>query len=126
MNTLFLFYGFFLISCGLAAVLFIGPKAKTALVSGGSFGLLSLCCGYFHASHPSFVFIELAISVFLFFIFSWRATKTFLVLISFIQTENKDVNLKAIAFLIIALMAITSLMVTTLQLILLVLPSFAL
>jgi hypothetical protein len=123
MNILLLFYGFFLISCGLSALLFIGPKAKTALLSGGSFGALSILCGYFHAEYPALTYVGFAIPIFLFFIFSWRATKTFLTLITFIQTENKDVNLKAIAFLIIGLMTIASFIATVLQLVIYVNPS---
>jgi hypothetical protein len=117
MNTLLLFYGFFLIICGIAAIIFIGGKAKTALLSGGSFGALSIICGYFFAYHSVFAIAGLIISSFLFVIFSWRATKTFLVLITYIQTENKDANLKAIAFLIISLMTVASLFTTMLQLI---------
>jgi hypothetical protein len=118
MNTLLLFYGFFLISCGIASVIFIGPKAKTALISGGSSGLISICIGYFYSFDCwPIVIAGIALSLMLFIVFAWRSTKTFLKLIELIAAKDPETNTKAIAFLIISLMAVVSILVLMLQLI---------
>jgi len=116
MNILLLFYGLFLISCGIISVLFIGPKAKTALISGGSSGLISILIGYFYSVHNSiFAIATILIPLMLFCVFSWRSTKTFFKLIELISTKDPEVNTKAIAFLIISLMAVVSIFVVALQ-----------
>lgn len=116
MNILLLFYGCFLICCGITAVLFIGPKAKTALISGGSSGLISISVGYFYSIHNiGFALAAILIPLMLFFVFSWRSTKTFFKLIELISAKDAEVNAKAIAFLIISLMAVVSIFVVALQ-----------
>ena len=52
MNSLFVpallfYYGVFLIMCGVASVILIGLKAKTALVSGGISGVIMITIGHF-------------------------------------------------------------------------------
>lgn len=124
MNTiyfinLFSFYGAFLMSCGLVAVTFIGFKAKTALMSGGMSGLMALCIAY--SAYQGFAYaylLGMLLTVFLLGIFSWRATKTLFLLLKLTGTQHEDVNHKAIAFLIIGLMAVVTLFVIALQIVL--------
>jgi len=116
MNILLIFYGVFLICCGITSVLFIGPKAKTALISGGGSGLISILTGYFYSIDSMFLVIAaILIPFMLFIVFSWRSTKTFFKLIELISAKDSEVNTKAIAFLIISLMAVVSIFVVTLQ-----------
>lgn len=116
MNVLLIFYGIFLIGCGITSVLFIGAKAKTALISGGGSGLISILVGYFH-SYPStpLALASILVPFMLFFVFSWRSTKTFFKLIELIELKDASVQTKAIAFLIISLMAVVSIIVVALQ-----------
>jgi hypothetical protein len=51
----------------------------------------------------------------LFCVFSWRSTKTLFALFDLIRTDHADAKGKGIAFLIIALMAVVSIVVTVLQ-----------
>lgn len=116
MNVLLIFYGLFLIGCGVTSVLFIGAKAKTALISGGSSGLISILVGYFHSnSSIPFALAAILVPFMLFFVFSWRSTKTFFKLIELIELKDATVQTKAIAFLIISLMAVVSIFVVALQ-----------
>lgn len=114
--NLLLFYGFFLITSGIISVIFIGMKAKTALISGGTAGGLvlvtaSLISGGLAAAAYGGIFLALA----LFIVFSWRATKTLFRLFEIIPTGHEELKGKGIAFLIIALMAVVSLVVLLLQ-----------
>ncbi|MEO7989727.1 MAG: hypothetical protein ABI663_09315 [Chryseolinea sp.] len=117
-NSLFYFYGIFLISCGVGSVIFIGPKAKTALMSGGISGLLSILIAHFigngSAYAPTFGII---LPGALFIVFAWRSTKTLLRIFELLleHADKNELNGKGIAFLIISLMAITSLVVFILQ-----------
>ncbi len=78
LSNLLAFYGLFLISCGITAVIFIGLKAKTALVSGGTSGLIALLISYFISQDvQSAKWAGLILSFALFVVFSWRANKTF-------------------------------------------------
>ncbi len=116
---LLLFYGLFLICCGIAAVVFIGFKAKTALISGGTSGGIALAIAY--AASQGFEaarYAGIGLSLFLFVIFSWRVTKTLTLLLKWTAEKHEEVNSKAIAFLIIGLMAIVTLFVFTLQVVL--------
>ena len=68
-------YGLFLIACGLAGYLSNPEKAKTALISGGTFGALSIVWGALMArgvrwSH----WAAFVTSIFLVGVFSWRAS----------------------------------------------------
>lgn len=117
MNIILIFYGFFLISCGIGSVIFIGMKAKTALISGCSSGLISILVGYFYSLHNiPLVAIAIIIPLALFCVFSWRSTKTLLKLIELISEKSTETNSKAIAFLIISLMAVVSIFTFAIQL----------
>jgi len=117
--TLFYFYGVFLILCGIVSVIFIGPKAKTALMSGGMSGLLSILIAYFIQQGSGYApLFGLILSGALFIVFAWRSTKTLLRIFELLtgSVEREELNGKGIAFLIISLMAVTSLVVFILQL----------
>lgn len=117
MNIILAFYGLFLISCGIGSVIFIGMKAKTALISGGTSGIISIIVGYFYSLHNiPLVTIAILIPLALFVVFSWRSTKTLLKLIELIAEKSPEVNTKAIAFLIISLMAVVSIFTFAIQL----------
>ena len=114
--SLLFFYGLFLILCGIAAVIFIGMKAKTALASGGTSGVLAMVAGHFISLGSELaIILGIALSFGLFCVFSWRSTKTLFALFDLIRTNHSDVKGKGIAFLIIALMAVVSIVVTILQ-----------
>ena len=107
------FYGAFLLLCGITAVIFIGKKAKTALISGGTSALLSFLVAYLYMKQ-----VETAnwagplLSLSLFFVFSWRSTLTLFKIFDLIQEgEKSELRGKGIAFLIISLMAVVSLFV---------------
>lgn len=115
-TSLLYFYGTFLILCGFISVIFIGMKAKTALASGGTSGLLSILMAYLIAQgYNSFSMVGIGVSLALFCVFAWRSTKTFQTIFKLIPSQHPDLPGKGIAFLIISLMAVVSLMVTMLQ-----------
>lgn len=117
MNIILVFYGLFLISCGIGSMIFIGMKAKTALISGGTSGLIAIAVGYCYTLHNmALVTIAILIPLFLFIVFSWRSTKTLFKLIELISEKSADTNSKAIAFLIISLMAVVSIFTFAIQL----------
>ena len=117
MNIILIFYGFFLITCGIGSVLFIGMRARTALLSGGTSGLISILAGYFYTLHNMpLTIIAILIPFALFIVFSWRSSKTLFKLIELISTKSKEANSKAIAFLIISLMAVVSIFTFAIQL----------
>lgn len=115
--ALLYFYGSFLITCGIVSVIFIGLKAKTALISGGLSGCISLLIGYLISAEvavarPAGIFVSLA----LFCVFSWRSTKTLFRIFEIQQSPAHDeLKGKGIAFLIISLMAVVSMFVFALQ-----------
>ena len=118
MNSILIFYGLFLISCGLVSLIFIGKTAKTALLSGGSTGVISLIVGYnYSLNNIPLVIIAIVIPLFLFFIFAWRTSKTLFKLIELITINSAETKPKAIAFLIISLMAIVSIFTFAIQII---------
>jgi uncharacterized membrane protein (UPF0136 family) len=115
--SLLFWYGLFLAACGIISVIFIGMKAKTALASGSLSGIIAVTAAYFihqQASWAPFagIFITLALSC----VFAWRSTKTLHTLFSHIPQQHADLKSKGIAFLIISLMAVVSVIVTLLQL----------
>ncbi|HSZ25254.1 MAG TPA: hypothetical protein VK766_06040 [Cytophagaceae bacterium] len=115
-QNLLLFYGLFLICCGITAVTFIGLKAKTALVSGGTSGCIALLISYLVAHQISWAKCAgLVLAFGLFIVFSWRVTKTLFSIFDMIPTAHPDTKGKGIAFLIIGLMAVVSLVVFCLQ-----------
>lgn len=114
--SLLVIYGSFLIICGIISVIFIGRKAKTALISGSTTGVVSYLLAYLDYKHYSFAPIAgILLTLFLFGIFSWRATKTLFIVFDLIPTKEEGLQQKGIAFLIISLMAIISLMICVLQ-----------
>jgi len=116
--TILTFYGLFLITCGITSVIFIGLKAKTALISGGTSGALALAIAYWHNhGNPSEAGMAgLLLTLALFCVFSWRSTKTLFRVFELIPTADPDLKGKGIAFLIISLMAVVSIFVFVLQL----------
>jgi hypothetical protein len=119
LSTLLAFYGVFLITCGIVSVIFIGLKAKTALISGGMSGLVTLAIAYWHSTSDGLGpwYAGLFVTLALFRVFSWRSTKTLFKVFELIPTNDPDLKGKGIAFLIISLMAVVSIFVFALQLI---------
>lgn len=114
--SLLFFYGLFLILCGITAVLFIGWSAKTALISGGTSGLVAIVTGHFLSQGYSIATSAgLVVSFGLFCVFSWRSTKTLFAVFDLIKSQDERLPKKGIAFLIISLMAVVSIIVTILQ-----------
>lgn len=111
-------YGLFLIVCGIASVVFIGWKAKTALVSGGLSGSLALALCTLAMSYPSPVSIGgIGLAGLLFCVFAWRSTKTLFTLLELVHNgvSKREWEEKAIAFLIIGFMAVVSFLVLAVQ-----------
>ena len=110
------FYGIFLIVCGIVSVIFIGLKAKTALISGGMSGVLAITSGYLlHVNTPGAAIAGIVLSGGLFIVFAWRSTKTLFRIFELIPTKDQELKGKGIAFLIISLMAVISIFVFTQQ-----------
>ncbi len=117
-SALFYFYGAFLILCGIVSLIFIGSKAKTALMSGGLSGLLSILIGYFISIGSGYASVfGIILPAALFIVFAWRTAKTLFRIFDLLASkgDKKELHGKGIAFLIISLMAITSLVVVILQ-----------
>lgn len=115
--ALLYFYGSFLILCGIVSVIFIGLKAKTALISGGMSGCISLFIGYLISTNVAGARVAgIFVSLALFCVFSWRSTKTLFRIFEIQQSPVHDeLKGKGIAFLIISLMAVVSVVVLMLQ-----------
>ena len=116
------FYGLFLITCGIISVLFIGLKAKTALMSGGMSGALSLLVAYLLSTGMQVAaWGGVVLTLLLFIVFSWRSTKTLFRIFELLhqssQSPDEELKGKGIAFLIISLMAVVSIFVFALQVI---------
>ena len=72
-------YGLFLIACGFAGYLSNPEKAQTALISGGTFGALSILWGVLMARGVAWSrWAALVTSALLLAVFSWRATVSWL------------------------------------------------
>lgn len=77
--TILAAYGLFLILVGLAGYLSNPEKAKTALLSGGVFGLISLGLGWLaHRGWRHFLPVALGIALFLGTVFTWRAAASWI------------------------------------------------
>jgi len=113
---LLFFYGLFLIGCGIGSVIFIGKKAKTALISGGTAGTLAIVTGHYVAQQE--VWAQVAgfiLSLVLGGVFLWRSTKTLFALLEQVHSGVVNWKPKAIAFQIISLMTIVSVIITLFQ-----------
>jgi|JI7StandDraft_1071085.scaffolds.fasta_scaffold09006_2 hypothetical protein len=118
-TSLLIFYGVFLILCGIVSVIFIGMKAKTALASGGISGAVSLLMALLIDHNINSGRIGgIALAIMLFIVFSWRATKTLFKIFELLQApaSSNELKGKGIAFLIISLMAVVSIVVLIIQL----------
>jgi uncharacterized membrane protein (UPF0136 family) len=79
LGTWMLGYGAFLIAVGVVGYLSNPEKAATALISGGTFGLLSILWGVLlRRGHDWARWAALAMTGFLTVVFAWRATMTWL------------------------------------------------
>ncbi len=115
-SVLLFFYGLFLILCGITSVIFIGLKAKTALASGGLSGLITMGIGHLiYTQTYGAAIAGIVLTLLLFCVFAWRSTKTLFKVLELTVTQNADLKGKAIAFLIISLMALVSLITCLLQ-----------
>ena len=115
--SLLFYYGVFLILCGIASVLLIGIKAKTALASGGLSGVIAITIGHFISQGSTVAQVAgIVVCLLLFGVFCWRSAKTLFTLLELVPERHPDVKSKAIAFLIISLMAVVSIVVLLLQL----------
>lgn len=116
--TLLIVYGLFLIVCGIVSVILIGLKAKTALASGGVSGLIAMTLGWLvMKQNATAQMAGIVLTLALLIVFSWRSAKTLFKIFELIPTNHPDLKGKGIAFLIISLMAVTSLFVTILQIV---------
>ena len=114
---LLFYYGVFLISCGIVSVMLIGMKAKTALASGGLAGVIAITIGHFISQGSNAAQIAgVVVCLALFIVFCWRSAKTLFTVSELIPERNPDLRGKLIAFLIISLMAVVSIVVLLLQL----------
>ena len=122
--SLLFYYGVFLILCGIASVMLIGMKAKTALASGGLSGVIMITIGHF-ISQGSMVaqMAGLLVCFALLVVFCWRSAKTLFTIVELIPQRHQDLKGKAIAFLIISLMAVVSIIVLLLQLVSITYPT---
>lgn len=117
-SPLLFYYGLFLILCGISALLFIGKKAKTALISGGTSGALAIIISHFiHQEAVWAPSAAIVLTLGLFCVFAWRSTKTLFALLALVKADEKEYQPKAVAFLIIGLMAVVSLFTLMLQLV---------
>jgi hypothetical protein len=116
LTVLLFVYGCFLIFCGVMAIVFIGLKAKTALVSGGFSGLLSMGIGHLiHLENCWAPLVGVLFTLALFGVFAWRSTLTLQKVFELIPIAHPDLQDKTKAFLIIGLMAVVSMVVTIIQ-----------
>src|SRR5688572_992902 len=122
MNSMFIpallfYYGTFLILCSIASVILIGWKAKTALFSGGLSGVIAITIGHFISQGTAGAQATgLVVCLGLFIVFCWRSAKTLFKALELIPERHPDLKGKAIAFLIISLMAVVTVVVLLLQL----------
>lgn len=117
-SSLLFYYGVFLILCGILSVIFIGMKAKTALISGSMSGILAMTAG--HGIYLGMAIAKpggVVVTLLLFGVFAWRSTKTLHKIFELIPSQSPELKGKGVAFLIISLMAVVSIIATILQLI---------
>lgn len=83
-------------------------------MSGGTAGILSILIAYFTGNNSGYApILGIILPAALFIVFAWRSAKTLFRIFELLQERNdkNELNGKGIAFLIISLMAITSLVV---------------
>ena len=86
-------------------------------MSGGLSGLISITIGYFVSQGSTFAQIAgLIVCLILFIVFCWRSAKTLFTVLEMTSESHPDLRGKAIAFLIISLMAVVTITVLILQL----------
>lgn len=111
--NLFLFYGIFLIVCGILTVTFLGFKAKTGLLSGSICGTIAIALAYWMRGGRKIAYFGgLAYGIIMLGIFAWRGGVTFMKLVSMISVVHEDMRIKAAGFLIIAMMFTATLILT--------------
>jgi hypothetical protein len=121
--ALLFYYGVFLILCGIVSVSLIGWKAKTALASGGLSGVVAITIGHFISQGSALASVAgILVCLMLLVVFCWRSAKTLFTLFELIPQRHPDVKGKGIAFLIISLMAVVTLMTLIVQLVVKSLP----
>lgn len=116
--SLLTFYGVFLILCGIVSVVFIGMKAKTALASGGISGIMTLLLAWMVSHDINSARVGgMILALLLFLVFCWRSAKTLFKIFELLQAPApaEELKGKGIAFLIISLMAVVSIVVLVLQ-----------
>ena len=85
-------------------------------MSGGMSGVINIVIGYLISTGSAAgAWTGIVVSLGLFIVFSWRSTKTLQKVFELVPTQHPDLNGKAIAFLIISLMAVVSVVVFMLQ-----------
>src|SRR5436190_18847156 len=95
-HTLY-FYGAFLTLCGIISVIFIGLKAKTALISGGFSGGINLLIAYLIFNQiPGAKLSGVIVALALFIVFAWRSTKTLLGIFDLIEKTQEGIKGKGI------------------------------
>ena len=93
-------------------------KAKTALASGGMSGAIVILIAYLISIEtPGARWAGLGVTLALFIVFAWRSTKTLHKIFELIPSAHEDLKGKGMAFLIISLMAVMSVVVFMVQLI---------
>lgn len=98
-------YGLFLIACGLAGYFSNPEKAKTALISGGTFGVLSILWGVLMARGAAWGrWAAMVTSGFLVAVFVWRAS------VSWLAVADGATE-KRFAAVIISMMGIASIVI---------------
>ena len=107
-------YGAFLILIGLLGYLSNPEKAKTALMSGGTFGLLNIGLGVLAGRgwRPA-VPIALTVAGLLAIVFSWRSTVTWLAYAD--GNSNKLVAALLISSMLVATVLVVGYLVRTLR-----------
>lgn len=94
-------------------------KAKTALASGGLSGLVSFLMAWLISNNVNSGRMGgIVLALLLFCVFSWRSTKTLFKIFELLKSPapSDELKGKGIAFLIISLMAVVSIVVLILQL----------
>jgi uncharacterized membrane protein (UPF0136 family) len=105
-------YGIFLMLAGLTGYLSNPEKAKTALLSGGTFGLLNLALAFLalRGWKPS-VPIALGTAVFLGIVFTWRSTASWMAFAG--GQEEKRVAAMIISTMLAATVALVVFLIRT-------------